>query len=423
MDVSKWRDLENIFSNDVLPDEEGWKNNSVHIMSQMTYPDSDIAKAIVISNLKWTNLIVDQFAFDDNYKPTNLRIDLPFPKTLFDLICMDAGLSEALRTLTKWGQKSCVEAVSNAYASTLQELEHFATHDRFAIAENHLLTSADEEIALLSSIDVSDVSIARHFSQQGFAVLKDVFSEKEITGFRAAAIKKFPDNPPPFSAQFSSEMCWNEPFNRIYTNEKVVCALKEILGEDFIYLNEHGIQDSYRSGWHTDTETLELKGSHHFHWSPTFSVVQCVLYFQSNEEGGFGLDVIPRSHLVDYQTFDGLRPPVILGKAYDKVKPIKYGDLIRNQTGKMEPLRLDTKAGDIAFFHVRLAHRASPIKAPANNNSERKFGSFAIAGANNHLSRRYRSWLDEYDIMNGVSRTKIPESYQHQLSSIGIDII
>ena len=52
MEASKWRDLENPFFNDVLPDEERWKNNSVHIMSQMTSPDSDIAKAIVISNLK-----------------------------------------------------------------------------------------------------------------------------------------------------------------------------------------------------------------------------------------------------------------------------------------------------------------------------------------------------------------------------------
>ena len=215
MEASKWRDLENLFFNDVLPDEERWKNNLVHIMSQMTSPDSDIAKAIVISNLKQTNLIVDQFAFDDNYKPTNLRIYPPFPKTLFDLICLDTRLSDALRTLTKWGHNSCVDAVSNAHAKTLQELDHFATREKFAITENHLLTSVDEEIALLSSIDFSEVSIARHFSQQGFAVLKDVFSAKEIREFRAAAFKNFSNNPPPFSAQFSSEMCWDEPFNRI----------------------------------------------------------------------------------------------------------------------------------------------------------------------------------------------------------------
>ena len=75
----------------------------------------------------------------------------------------------------------------------------------------------------------------------------------------------------------------------------------------------------------------------------------------------------------------------------------------------LDPLRLDTKAGDIAFFHVRLAHRASPIKVPAKNNSERKLGYFALAGANNKLSRRYKSWLDEYDIMNGDFERKYPK--------------
>ena len=152
-------------------------------------------------------------------------------------------------------------------------------------------------------------------------------------------------------------------------------------------------------------------------------MVQCVLYFQSNEEGSFGLDVIPRSHLVDDQISDGLRPTIAFKKPNDEEKAIQYRDLMQNQTGKMEPLRLDTKAGDIAFFHVRLAHRASPIKVPAKNNSERKFAAYALAGANNNLSRRYKSWLDEYDIINGENRTKIPENYQRRLSSMGVSII
>jgi hypothetical protein len=77
------------------------------------------------------------------------------------------------------------------------------------------------------------------------------------------------------------------------------------MGEDFIYFNQHVIHDSSRGGWHTDTGSPEIIGSHEFHWAPTFLAVQCVLYFQSNEEGSFGLDIIPRSYLID-----GLQPLV-----------------------------------------------------------------------------------------------------------------
>ena len=89
----------------------------------------------------------------------------------------------------------------------------------------------------------------------------------------------------------------------------------------------------------------------------------------------------------------------------------------------MEPLQLDTKAGDVAFFHVRLVHRASPLKRRLENNSERKLSAFALAGANNLSSRRYKSWLDEYDIMNEVNRVEISENYRRQLSSFGVDIL
>jgi hypothetical protein len=89
----------------------------------------------------------------------------------------------------------------------------------------------------------------------------------------------------------------------------------------------------------------------------------------------------------------------------------------------MEPLQLDTKAGDVVLFHVRLAHRASPIKLRLKNNSERKFALFALAGANNLNSRRYKSWLDEYDIMNEVNRVEIPENYRRKLSSFGVELL
>jgi ectoine hydroxylase-related dioxygenase (phytanoyl-CoA dioxygenase family) len=293
---------------------------------------------------------------------------------------------------------------------------------KVSVLENKL-TSNNNEIVLLSSINFSNVSIARQFTQQGFAVLRGVFSEKEIAKFRTAAIEKLPINDFPFNEQFSSAIAFDDPFDRVFTNKRVIGICKEIMGEDFIYFNQHVIHDSSRGGWHTDTGSPEIIGSHEFHWAPTFLAVQCVLYFQSNEEGSFGLDIIPRSHLIDDHTTDGHQPPAAYKKSHDEGKGIQYHDLIQNQTGKMESLQLDTKAGDVVFFHVRLVHRASPIKFQLENNSERKFAAFAVAGANNLSSRRYKSWLDEYDIMNEVNRVEIPENYRRKLSSFGVELL
>jgi len=288
--------------------------------------------------------------------------------------------------------------------------------DKFVILESPPGASDKPEIVQTSLIDPANPSISRQFTQLGFVVLRSVFSKNEMAEFRTAANERFPSNTPPYTSQSSSSMVFDEPFNMIFTNEKVIGALKEILGDDFIFLNEQTILDSNWSGWHADTTNMEVKGFHEFHWAPTFLLVQCALYLQSNEEGGFGLDVIPHSHVLDDPTaYNLLRNQ---GKDDRHLNP---GQPIIQEK---EAVRLDTKAGDIVFFHYRLTHRASPRIATTKNDSGRKFGVFTAAGVNNQNSRRFRTWLDEYTIiLNEESRPEIPEDYRRRLSSFGVGII
>ena len=235
-------------------------------MDQMTFSESDVAKEIIVGSLKWKNLVIDQLSLDKNHRPDNINVDLLFPNTMLDLICMDSGVADAISILERQGHNDYIETVSKAMENKLQSLAKISVLEKsFLTNIDNELTSNKNETVLLSSTDFSNVSIARQLSQQGFAVLRGVFSEKEIAEFRAAVIEKLPINAFPFNEQFSSEIAWDEPFDRIFTDKRVIGICKEIMGEDFIYFNQHIIHDSSRGGWHTDTGSPEIKGSHEFH--------------------------------------------------------------------------------------------------------------------------------------------------------------
>src|SRR5262245_54008794 len=82
------------------------------------------------------------------------------------------------------------------------------------------------------------VSLERSFCQDGFAVIPQVFDQTELAEIRRAAIAQFPDNRPPFEPKFSSTALFQEPFRRIFRNHKFIQALRTVLGEDFVFINE-----------------------------------------------------------------------------------------------------------------------------------------------------------------------------------------
>ena len=290
--------------------------------------------------------------------------------------------------------------------------------NKFQVVENIAPASGDHGTSQPNLIDPPKISLSRKFSQLGFAVLRGVFSEQEIAEFRAAAIERFPDNTPPYIAQFSNSMALHDPFDKIFTNERVISTLKELLGEDLKFFNYYAVQDSFWAGWHADTTSLEineLHDFHDFHWAPTFQIIQCALYLQSNDNGGFGLDVVPRSHVLD--------DPLPLQRSRDVIPHPDVTADVNPRFTAVGGVRLDTKIGDMVFFHFRLRHRASPKTTPLHDLSERKIAVFAVAGAMNEMTRRYRAWIDEQDLMNDESRPDIPEDFRSLLDSVGVDII
>ena len=266
-----------------------------------------------------------------------------------------------------------------------------------------------------SAIQLFATPNPRRFVQDGFVVLPEVFSNLEIVRLRRALVALFHDNKPPFEARFSNTALFDEPLRSIvFANTRLIGALRELLGEDFLFLNEFAAHDSFYSGWHTDTSSPEGKVGHDFHWSPNFILVNVAIYLQDNGETGGGLDVVPRSYLRDDPLAIGLRRD--LG-----FPPVHLRDI--DADPYCGALTLRAKAGDATVFHLRTSHRSSIATRAADNDDERKLALFILAGANNSSTRRYRTCLNEYHALNTTSRPNLPADFMRVLSDRGLTII
>jgi hypothetical protein len=258
------------------------------------------------------------------------------------------------------------------------------------------------------------VSLERSFCQDGFVVVPQVLDQAEIADIRNAAIAQFPNNRPPFEPTFSNTAVYQEPFRRVFRNRKFIQTLRSLLGEDFVFINEMSLHDSFYVGWHTDTASPEFKANHEFHWSPGFCIVQIAIYLQDNGENGGGLDVVPGSYIRDDPFAARMRRENGLPSASRMPEP---EDLYRRGVS------IRSRAGDVVIFHYRLSHRATRRKSEPHNDVERKLAMFMTAGPNNAQTRRYRAWLDEYDQMNGTTRPTVPDDFRSLLSGMGHSVL
>jgi hypothetical protein len=253
-------------------------------------------------------------------------------------------------------------------------------------------------------------SLERSFCQDGFVVVPKVFDQTEMAELRRAAIAQFPDNRPPFQPSFSSTALFQGSFQVVFRNRKFIQALRTVLGEDFVFINEFSLHDSFWVGWHTDTATIEGKGNHEFHWSPGFCVVNAAIYLQDHS-----LDVVPGSYVRD--------DPFAAMMRRDNGLPT----MNRMPEPTADPYRdavsVRFRAGDVVIFHLRLHHRSSPRTTDAQGDNDRKLAIFMLAGANNAQTRRYRAWLDEYGQMNGTTKPMIPDDFRSLLSGVGHSVI
>lgn len=257
--------------------------------------------------------------------------------------------------------------------------------------------------------------LERTYCQLGFTAVPDVFQAEDIAAFRRAAIDLFPDNKPPYQARYSDTALFTKAFRRIFVNHRLIGSLKRLFGDDFVFINEFAVHDSGFAGWHADTSSPDGKVGHDFHWSPGFMVTNVAIYLADNLNNGSGLDLVPRSYVLDDPT----------AKAIRRDKGFGVGDFMMPDEAYPydDAVTLRTKAGDVAMFNLRTRHRASVQPVAARDDAERKLALFLIVGPNNAQSRRYRAWLDEYATIHGGDRPQVPVEFRTFLTAQGLSII
>jgi ectoine hydroxylase-related dioxygenase (phytanoyl-CoA dioxygenase family) len=241
--------------------------------------------------------------------------------------------------------------------------------------------------------------------KKGYALIKGVFSFEQINNFRVDVEKIFCKDFQTLGDKLN--LRW-DPFNLnpelrcILFNATMLNSLREILGDDFLILNDMSLMRSGFGRWHKDTTTSEFY-LNKFHYQNDFQMLTVIIYLQDNNEYGGGLDVVPCSHLKKY---DELVTPLHNNKKdiyyyFKRIRPklvSLFLDFFEKYFNKKIDLKKNIKytipslKGDVVFFDMRLEHKASwPVKDRTGQPDKLAF-TFTV-GRNNDHTKQYMSFL------------------------------
>ncbi len=171
--------------------------------------------------------------------------------------------------------------------------------------------------------------LALDIQTEGYAVVRNLFSAAEIARLRGVLADHFATRGvrlaagrvQPNAAIEVPALAW------LYSSAEVVALFRRALGTDDIVFTGHcDIHCDIRSGWHKDSGNGPgdyFRGD--YFAAPQCKVYKMAIYLQDHVGDGSGLNVDPRSHHTA------------------ACKPAA-------------PLALDTAAGDVVLFDVRLSH-------------------------------------------------------------------
>jgi ectoine hydroxylase-related dioxygenase (phytanoyl-CoA dioxygenase family) len=258
------------------------------------------------------------------------------------------------------------------------------------------------------------------FEQEGYVVVPGVLGSEQLAELRSFCEQLF-DAKPVHNGDMQvknaadgrgggvrNDIALRYPELRfIMSDERILGALRSLLGDDFVFVREMAAHDSRYGYWHKDTTPMERAGLG-FHYEPDFRMVQCAIYLQDNDEFGGGLDIVPGSHRERDHT-----PPAERVTFLDRVAN-KLGIRRSRGTAPVEEngVTIASRAGDLVIFDVLANHQATqppggdPTRVPED---KRKFAIFFVCGANNEHTRAYRQYIEKDYAYLQEDRTWPPE--------------
>jgi hypothetical protein len=228
--------------------------------------------------------------------------------------------------------------------------------------------------------------VEAELSRNGYVVLAGVLSLVEVAAFRDflgsaldghlggvdVGIRTETDL---YDAMWPDFYDFNPAWFGVFCNDRIVGALRQLLGDGFVLTRDSIVHWGYFPGWHTDTTTSEARGELS-HLDSDWRMLTVGIYLQA----GGGLEVVPGSHLEP-------DPFVAMRKYRDESGQPEGAD----RWQPVDTCELPLGAGDAVIFDMRLIHRAAP-SMPGDVSGEpcQKIAVFSRA------SRNIQRHLDAY---------------------------
>jgi ectoine hydroxylase-related dioxygenase (phytanoyl-CoA dioxygenase family) len=276
------------------------------------------------------------------------------------------------------------------------------------------------------------MSLTQDFDNNGYAIVRSVFSADDVARLRNSAdrITAAPSDHPSDTQdhpKFGTGRC--DIYARfpelqwVLFHPPLLAGLKQILGSPVVFIPEHPLQKGFFSNWHRDTSAPRQDGQT-FYLEPDFRVAQVAIYLQDNSiESGGGLDVVPRSHReVHLEWLENIAKraaesvPLPFGRGRHRVErlftfPARISGLMR------DPVSLPIVAGDVVVFDIRIRHRATRGPVPS---SKPKYGLFLVCSANNKGAEDYLHYVRDIRKNGGILSHKFTDELKAKGKDLGV---
>ena len=257
----------------------------------------------------------------------------------------------------------------------------------------------------------------KKFEEDGYLVIKNVFSNEEIELFRADCYKQF-DMDTQKGLNFNigktnarsvrGDLVSKDLIRKRILDDRIVYIVKELLGRDIVYFGDSAFQFGVGfRGFHRDNVDREFNSGPD--WDDDYPIVRFGLYLQDHSKYSGGLKVKRGSH--------------------------------KNKSGKS--VILDINAGDFAIWNLRTLHSGNAVRLKlfpsipidyferfipsflkVDESKERILAACSFARKGKHLDRYINEYMRKASpVMINMKNSPLTEGAFNDLTQKGIELI
>lgn len=199
------------------------------------------------------------------------------------------------------------------------------------------------------------------FEKEGYVLLKNVFTEEEVTNFRKKISDLYSGENETGRSEKIPDLADIHYLRDVITNQKILAAIKDILGNKFLYIIDSAIHKGVGiGGWHRDIRQCDRYDLSGQDWDKDYGILRVGIYLQNTHNASGGLMIKVGSHNASNLTKLFYRILISLEKnlIFRLLGIKKVSRLIRIYFARMigKASYLNSEIGDVAVWSLRTTH-------------------------------------------------------------------